>query len=100
MVTFQWHFPEMPPSMPNQEPMEREFFVDETLNTRLVRESIQNSLDAGIDRHNRRKNQPTIPVKVRFSLAGIQNPLQADEAERYFRDWTNILELQKLLTLK
>ena len=85
MVSFQWNFPEMPPSMPNQEPMEREFFVDETLNTRLVRESIQNSLDAGRDRHDRRKNQATIPVKVRFSLAGIQNPLQADEAERYFR---------------
>ena len=92
MVSFQWRFPEMPPSMPNQEPMEREFFVDETLNARLVRESIQNSLDAGIDRHNRRKHQATNPVKVRFSLAGVQNPLQADEAERYFKGLYQHLE--------
>ena len=70
MVEFKWRFPEMPPSLPNQAPMEREFFVDEPINGRLVRESIQNSLDAVVNRR-RRKGDSTNPVWVRFSLADI-----------------------------
>lgn len=84
MVDFRWRFPEMPPSMPNQEPMEREFFVDEAINTRIVRESIQNSLDAGADRQRRRKGVAPIPVRVRFSLSGIRDPLPKKKADRYF----------------
>ena len=64
--------------------MEREFFVDEPINTRIVRESIQNSLDAGVDRRHRRKNESPTPVRVRFSLSGIMNPLPAERASRYF----------------
>ncbi len=81
MVNFKWQFPEMPPSMPNQEPMEREFFVDEPINTRIVRESIQNSLDAGINR--RRDSNVQTPVRVRFALSGIQYPLPEERAVRY-----------------
>ena len=84
MLDFKWSFPEMPPSLPNQTPMEREFFVDEPINTRLVRESIQNSLDAGADRVRRRKGDSPIPVRVRFSLAGLNDPLPQDRATRYF----------------
>ena len=84
MVGFKWRFPEMPPSLPNQAPMEREFFVDEPINTRLVREAIQNSLDAGNDRIHRRKDDVPNPVRVRFSLSGIHNPLPEEHAARYF----------------
>ncbi len=84
MVDFKWRFPEMPPSLPNQAPMEREFFVDEPINTRIVRESIQNSLDAGYDRRRRRNGSPSTPVRVRFSLAGIVNPLLVEQAKHYF----------------
>ena len=84
MVDFKWRFPEMPPSLPNQAPMEREFFVDEPINKRLVRESIQNSLDAGMERRNHRKGYAPTPVRVRFSLAGINQPLTQDRAAHYF----------------
>ena len=91
MVDFKWRFPEMPPSMPNQEPMEREFFVDEAINTRIVRESIQNSLDAGSDRQRRRKGGAPTPVRVRFSLSGIHDPLPQEKAARYFNGLTEHL---------
>ena len=84
MLDFQWRFPEMPPSLPNQAPMEREFFVDEPINTRIVRESIQNSLDAAADKSHRRKAGETNPVRVRFSLSGIRTPLPPEQAARYF----------------
>lgn len=84
MVDLKWRFPEMPPSLPNQAPMEREFFVDEPINTRIVREAIQNSLDAVKDRIRRRKGVSPTPVRVRFSLSGIVNPLSAERANRYF----------------
>ena len=84
MVDFKWRFPEMPASLPNQAPMEREFFVDESINTRIVREAIQNSLDAGADRRRRRRGDAPAPVRVRFSLAGINAPLSQERAARYF----------------
>lgn len=84
MVDFKWRFPEMPPSLPNQAPMEREFFVDEPINTRIVREAIQNSLDAGADRKRRRKGYIPTPVRVRFSLAGINDPLPQERVAQYF----------------
>lgn len=84
MLDFQWRFPEMPPSLPNQAPMEREFFVDEPINTRIVRESIQNSLDAAADKSQRRRSNATNPVRVRFSLSGISAPLPPERAAQYF----------------
>ncbi len=85
MLDMKWRFRKMSKAELNQDPMEREFFEGESINTRLVRESIQNSLDAAISRFS--GNQTTAnnqPVKVRFALAGIHNPLPARVASKYF----------------
>ena len=82
MTDIIWQFRKMVRAEMNQDPMQREFFEDEPINTRLVRESIQNSLDAGIAHVS--SGVEDQPVRVRFSLAGIHHPLPADRAERYF----------------
>ena len=72
-----WRFRAMAPGEMNHDPMEREFFDNETINTRLARESIQNSLDAAADR-----SRPN-PIRMRFSLAGVHSPLSAEQAAPY-----------------
>jgi hypothetical protein len=72
-----WQFNEMVPGDLNVDPMEKEFFLTEALGSvtdALVREAIQNSLDAARDAHER--------VIVRFLLG------QADESakQRYLGD--------------
>lgn len=81
MAEPQWRFRKMTRAEMNQDPMQREFFEGEAINTRLVRESIQNSLDAAIAR----TTDANVPVRVRFSLAGIHKPLQTHIATKYFR---------------
>ena len=80
MVDAQWHFRTMPPPEPNYNPMERELFAEEPINERLVREAIQNSLDASITRVDSRVISP---VRVRFSLRGIHEPLEALSSATY-----------------
>ena len=85
MIDIKWRFRKMSKAELNQDPMEREFFEDEPINTRLVRETIQNSLDAGIARVSSPLTGNSIePVRVRFSLAGIHSPLPAQLASKYF----------------
>ena len=79
----QWRFREMSPSEINQGTVVGEFFGDEPINTRLVREAIQNSLDAGIDKALGNPTGTSGPVRVRFDLTGITNPLPAARAARY-----------------
>ena len=79
MDAVKWRFRKMPRDEENHDPMERELFEGELINTRLVREAIQNSLDAGAGRKD-----ANTPVRMRFSLAGIHNPLPAERAARYF----------------
>lgn len=81
----QWNFRKMSPSEINQDPVEREFFGDEPINVRLAREVIQNSLDASIAKKLNGDRTQGPPVKVRFSLEGLSNPLPADKATMYFR---------------
>ena len=64
--------------------MEREFFVDEPIDTRIVRESIQNSLGAAANQTHPRNNNAANPVQVRFSLSAINTPLPPEPAARYF----------------
>ena len=85
MNSVNWHFREKTRVEMNQDIQLVEFFADEPINTRLAREVIQNSLDAGFakqlpDGHHNDQN----PVKVRFSLNGLSEPLRAERAERYF----------------
>ena len=64
--------------------MEREFFQDDTINVRLVREVIQNALDAALDKGLGQPRGFSGPVRVRFSLAGIASPLPEAQAQAYF----------------
>ena len=83
MVDVKWRFREMARAEINQDPMEREFFTEESINERLVREAIQNSLDASLARAEGYSVQAAGPVRMRFSLAGIRNPLSAERAAPY-----------------
>ena len=84
MADVKWQFRQMSRAEINQESMEREFFQEEAINVRLVREVIQNSLDAAIDKALGQPRGSSGPVRVRFSLAGIQNPLSEEQAQYYF----------------
>ena len=79
MAEAQWRFRAMQPGEINRDPMEREFFVEEPINERLVREAVQNSLDAALSRADRAAG----PVRMRFSLHGVHNPLDAWDAAAY-----------------
>ncbi len=76
----------MAPGEMNFDPMERELFGNEGINTRLARESIQNSLDADVDRSRRD------PIRMRFSLAGIHSPLPSERAAPYLSGLIEHLE--------
>ena len=70
-----WRFARMSPSQVNQDPVQGEFFTAAAdLPDRLVREAIQNSLDA-------RRGDST--VRVRFAFSGQQNALPPQLARRY-----------------
>ena len=84
MPEVKWQFRKMSPAEKNQESVEREFFQEENINVRLVREVIQNSLDAALSREQQPGNAAGGPVRVRFSLAGITEPLPESRAAGYF----------------
>ena len=68
----------MMPSEINQDPVQGEFFTSASdLSERVVRESLQNSLDA------RRGSEP---VSVRFTFSGESDALQPDAAARYVQE--------------
>ena len=81
MADLKWRFRKMSPAEVNQGTVVREFFEDEPINTRLVREAIQNSLDAALGKT--RGAAGAGPVRVRFALGGINNPLPMAKAARY-----------------
>ncbi len=75
MSTFpSWHFREMDRGEINVDPVHDEFFKAQDLADALVRESIQNSLDA-------RRGRST--VRVRFRFAVEEQSLPQEVAERY-----------------
>ncbi len=70
-----WRFARMTPAEINQDPVQGEFFSRESdLPGRLVREAIQNSLDA-------RRDGET--VRVRFTFSGDRDALPPEKAARY-----------------
>lgn len=84
MPEVKWQFRQMSPAEKNHESVEREFFQEENINVRLVREVIQNSLDAALSKERPPGSGAASPVRVRFSLAGIANPLPEARAAEYF----------------
>ena len=79
-----WSFKEVPSGIKNRNPVQDEFFNSSEALTEissLVRESIQNSLDA----HN---PNVTDPVLLRFSLSELASSI----ADKYFKDLKAHLE--------
>lgn len=80
-----WYFREMSRGEVNVDPIQREFFTTEAIDgavDALVRESIQNSLDA---------EQGTRKVHVRVVLSSAANGLPPRRAAKYFRDlWPHL----------
>ena len=75
MTNPRWRFARMTPAEIHQNPVQGEFFSPEVdLPDRFVRETIQNSLDAGTDGQ---------AVRVRFVFSGERNALPPDRATRY-----------------
>ena len=85
----QWRFRKMVPAEINQDPVQGEFFTSTSdLAERLVRESIQNSVDAALGDG---------PVRVRFAFSGDGDALPADRAARYLDGLEPHLEAVALL---
>ncbi|HEU4887588.1 MAG TPA: hypothetical protein VFV49_06870 [Thermoanaerobaculia bacterium] len=72
-----WHFRSMDAGEVHVDPVHDEFFKAQDLADALVRESIQNSLDARIPRSRS-------PVRVRFRFAAGSHALHADAVRDYF----------------
>jgi len=72
----EWCFPEVDRRYKNREAMQGEFFASGTNVRALVRESIQNSLDAKLP-------NDIGPVRVRIYVSGEQGALRADIAQAY-----------------
>lgn len=69
-----WRFRPMTRGEMNTDPVEGEFFTPEGLAEALVREAIQNSLDAKL---------PGSQVRVRFAFSGSERALEPAKARRY-----------------
>jgi hypothetical protein len=81
-MSAEWHFNELQPGNKDRQPTQGEFFATDAISSvaeALVRESVQNSLDAGIESSGK-------PVRVRFYLANGEHALPAKEARKYFQD--------------
>lgn len=77
----QWIFRELRPGDKDRQPTQGEFFATDAIKSvaeALVRESVQNTLDAGL-------KTPGQPVRVRFHLATGKHALPAADAQRYFK---------------
>jgi len=72
-----WHFRAMDLGEVHVDPVHDEFFKAQDLADALVRESIQNSLDARLPRSRS-------PVRVRFRFASGVHALHADAVRQYF----------------
>ena len=64
-----WRFAEKQSSVLNRDPFEAEFFTPDGQADALVREVIQNSMDA--------RQSPTTPVRVRFAFSGPEKAVEA-----------------------
>lgn len=76
----QWKFPPVRKEYPLTDPVQNEFFTTESiggLTKALVREVIQNSLDARRDKG---------PVTICFNFDGIKRKASGDKANKYFAD--------------
>ena len=71
-----WTFDKVPPGTMERNPVSEEFFTNGTRLEAVIRESLQNSLDA-TDGGNE-------PVRVRIYFSGEEDKLPAEKLQRYF----------------
>jgi len=75
-----WKFREMHKADTNVDPVSTEFFTTEALaglSDALLREVVQNALDAGL---------PGATVRVRFDLRGVTRPLDGEAGSKYLAE--------------
>ncbi len=80
----EWHFTQQRRSDKNREPVLGEFFATDAIRNpaeALVREALQNSLDAGQKNH---LGQPLDVVKIRILLAANSHAVPAAEVNEFF----------------
>ena len=85
MANVEWQFRQMSRAEINQESMEREFFQEEPINVRFGSGSCFRTHWTQL--WIRPEDSPGVssgPVRVRFSLSGISNPLSEELAHIYF----------------
>jgi hypothetical protein len=77
-MDFGWRFHKVRPGDKNREPIMGEFFSTDAISNAaeaLVREGIQNALDAGLNKGK---------VRVRIYISGKDGALSATKARKYF----------------
>jgi len=80
----QWNFAQQRPSNKNREPVLGEFFATDAIRNpaeALVREALQNSLDAGLKNH---QGQLMSPLRIRIHLAANSHSIAPDQIEEFF----------------
>lgn len=81
-----WKFRELQRNEPNIDPVTSEFFTTEALSSlaeALIRETIQNSLDASLEKG---------PVVVRIDTSGLLSPLTGDDTNFYLNNLSHHLK--------
>ena len=73
-----WVFKEVPPGEMERNPVSEEFFTNGTRLEAVIRESLQNSLDA--------TDGGSEPVRVRIYFSGDEDSLTPEKMQRYFAD--------------
>lgn len=73
----QWYFDEVEPGTMERNPVSEEFFTNGTRLEAVIRESLQNSLDATDGGND--------PVEVRIYFSGDEDKLPAEKLEPYFK---------------
>ena len=85
-----WHFTTLRPGEKTRNPIQGEFFAMEAIRNpaeALIREALQNSLDAGIKDTT---GQPIEMVQVRISLASGQSSADSNDYSEFFLDsWSH-----------
>jgi len=71
----QWFFEQVVPGSVERNPVSEEFFTNDTRLEAIIRESIQNSIDARLDLAK--------PVEVRIYFSGVKDCLPAEKYQRY-----------------
>ena len=80
MPEIAWHFTQQTPDMKSRNAMQQKFFeLDKAMVVSLVRESIQNSLDAKDD-------DIQGPVQVRIFVSGQEHALSREQTDPFLTD--------------